>query len=120
MPLPPSRGFCKIKFFRALALGCSITAICPASLTAQSVGEPIVAGESKGRSPIVNHDLQSQLKLNPETADDRDRLPDLYSGSELDRDSKKPETHIPEFVGLAQSETPETVAGLPNRGDNRQ
>jgi hemolysin activation/secretion protein len=120
MPLPPSRGFCKIKFFRAIALGCSITAICPASLAAQSVGESMVAGESEGRSPIVNN-LQSQLKLNPEMADDRDRLPpDLYSGSQLDRDSKELENNIPEFAAIAQSETPETIAQLPNRGDNRQ
>jgi hypothetical protein len=92
MPLPHSRGFCKIKFFRGTALGCSITAICPASLAAKSVGEPIVAGESGGRSPFVNNNLQSQLKLNPQTADDRDRLSgDLYSGSELDRYSKEPE-----------------------------
>lgn len=121
MPRPHSRGFCKIKFFRATALGCSITAICPASLAAQSVGEPIVAGESVGRSPFVNHNLQSQLKLNPETADARDRFsPDLYSGSELDRYSKEPETDIPEFAAAAPSQEPETLAQLPNRGDNRQ
>ncbi|MCC3407580.1 MAG: ShlB/FhaC/HecB family hemolysin secretion/activation protein [Microcoleus sp. PH2017_10_PVI_O_A] len=120
MPLPHSRGFCKIKFFSAIALGCSITAICFASSAAQSVGEPIVAGESGGRSPFVNNNLQSQLKLNRETADDRDRLPDLYSGSELDRDSKEPETDIPEFAAAAPSQEPETIAGLPNRGDNRQ
>ena len=85
MPLPYSRGFCLIKFFRALALGCSITAICPASLSAQSIGE------SAGRQ-IVNDNLQSELKLNPETPDDRS----------------------------AQSEEKETLARLPNRGDNRQ
>jgi len=77
MPLPHSRGFCLIKFFRALALGYSITAICSASLAAQSVGELMVAAESGGQLPIVNDNLQSQLKLNPETAADRDRLPDL-------------------------------------------
>lgn len=121
MPLPHSRGFCKINFFSATALGCSITAICPASLADQSVGEPIVAGESGGRSPIVNNNVQSQLKLNPETADDRDRLPpDLYSSSELDRDRKEPENNIPEVAALTQIVTPETLAGLPNRGDNRQ
>jgi hemolysin activation/secretion protein len=120
MPLSDSRGFCKIKSFRVLALCCSIAAIFPASLAAQSVGESMVAGESEGRSPIVNKNLQSQLKLNSETADDRDRLPHLYSGSELDRDSKEPENNIPEFAPLAQSETPETLAQLPNRGDNRQ
>ncbi|MEG4323008.1 MULTISPECIES: ShlB/FhaC/HecB family hemolysin secretion/activation protein [unclassified Microcoleus] len=121
MPLPPSRGFCKIKFFTAIALGCSITAICPASLTAQNVGEPIVAGESGGRSPIVNDNLQSQLKLNPETANDRDRRPpDLYSSSELDRDSQEPENNIPEVAAIPPIETPETLAQLPNRGDNRQ
>jgi len=119
MPLPHSRGFCQIKFFRAIAIGCSITAICPASLAAQSVGESMVAGESEGRSPIVNDNIQSQLKLNPETADDRDRLRDLYSGSELDRDSKQPETDIPEFAEAAQSQAAETLARLPNRGDNR-
>ncbi|WP_293232603.1 MULTISPECIES: hypothetical protein [unclassified Microcoleus] len=121
MPLPHSRGFCKIKFFSAIALGCSITAICFASSAAQSVGDPIVAGESGGRSPFVNNNLQSQLKLNPETADDRDRLSgDLYSGSELDRYSKEPETDIPEFAAAAPSQEPETLAQLPNRGDNRQ
>ena len=120
MPLSDSRGFCKIKSFRVLALCCSITAIFPASLAAQSVGESMVAGESEGRSPIVNDNLPSELKLNPETADDRDQLPDLYSGSELDRDSKQPETDIPEFAEAAPSQTPETLAGLPNRGENRQ
>ena len=116
MPLPSSRGFCKIKFFRALALGCSITAICPAPLAAQSVGESMVAAESEGRSPIFN----DKLKLDRETADDRARLPDLYSGSELDRDSKQAENDIPEFNPSAQSEKKETLAQLPNRGENRQ
>ena len=116
MPLPSSRGFCKIKFFRALALGCSITAICPAPLAAQSVGESIVAAESAGRSPIFN----DKLKLDRETADDRARLPDLYSGSELDRHSKQAENDIPEFDPSAQSQERETLAQLPNRGENRQ
>ncbi|MEG5207440.1 ShlB/FhaC/HecB family hemolysin secretion/activation protein [Microcoleus sp. ARI1-A1] len=81
----------------------------------------MVAAKEGGRAQIFNNDLQSQLKLNPETAPDRDRLPrDLYSDSELDRDSKEPENDIPEFAPLAQSETPETLAQLPNRGDNRQ
>ncbi|WP_293274655.1 hypothetical protein [Microcoleus sp. PH2017_18_LLB_O_A] len=106
MPLPHSRGFCKIKFFSAIALGCSITAICFASSAAQSVGDPIVAGESGGRSPFVNNNLQSSG--------------DLYSGSELDRYSKEPETDIPEFAAAAPSQEPETLAQLPNRGDNRQ
>ncbi|MBE9095522.1 ShlB/FhaC/HecB family hemolysin secretion/activation protein [Tychonema sp. LEGE 07203] len=114
MPLPHSRGFGKIKFFRALALSCSISAICPAPLTAQK------AAESLGRSPIVNDNLQSQLQLNPETADDRDRLPDLYSSSELDTDTQEPENNISEFAAQAQSQDRETLAQLPNRGDNRQ
>ncbi|MGB3266948.1 MAG: ShlB/FhaC/HecB family hemolysin secretion/activation protein [Microcoleus sp.] len=114
MPLPYSRGFGKIKFFRALAVSCSIAAICPAPLTAQKVGE------SLDRSPIVNNNLQSQLKLNPETADDRDRFHDLYSSSELDRDTKEPENNIPEFAAQAQSQARKTLAQLPNRGDNRQ
>ncbi|MEG3860748.1 hypothetical protein [Microcoleus sp. herbarium12] len=80
----------------------------------------MVAGESGGRSPIVKN-LQSQLGLNPETADDRDRLfRDLYSDSELDIHSKEQENNIRELAALAQSQTPETLAGLPNRGDNRQ
>ena len=116
MPLPSSRGFHKIKFFRTLALGCSIAAICPAPLAAQSVGESMVAAESEGRSPIFN----DKLKLDRETADDRARLPDLYSGSELDRDSKQAENDIPEFDPSAQSQERETLAQLPNRGENRQ
>lgn len=121
MPLPSSRGFCKIKFFRALALGCSIAAICPPPLTAQSVGESVVAAESAGRSPIINDNLQPELKLNRETADDRDRLEDLYSGSELNRYSKEPENNIPQFDRPSQkSEERETLAQLPNRGENRQ
>ncbi len=116
MPLPSSRGFYKIKFFRALALGCSITAICNAPLAAQSVGKLMVAAESAGRSPISN----DKLKLDLETADDRARLPDLYSGSELDRDSKQAENDIPEFNPSAQSEKKETLAQLPNRGESRQ
>ncbi|MEG3884384.1 ShlB/FhaC/HecB family hemolysin secretion/activation protein [Microcoleus sp. herbarium19] len=121
MPLPSSRGFCKIKFFRALALGCSIAAICPAPLTAQSVGESVAATESADRSPIINDNLQPELKLNRETADDRDRLEDLYSGLELDRDSKDQENNIPQLERPAQkSEERETLAQLPNRGENRQ
>ena len=116
MPLPSSRGFCKIKFFRALALGCSITAICNAPLAAQSVGESTVAAESAGRSPIFN----DKLKLDRETADDRARLPDLYSPLELDRHSKQAENDIPEFDPSAQSQERETLAQLPNRGENRQ
>ena len=120
MPLQPSTGFCKIKFFRVLALCCSIAAICPASLATQSVGESMLAAESKVRSPIVNN-LQSRLTLNPERAEERDRLPsDLYSDTELDRDSKEQANNIPEFVAVAPIETPETLAGLPNRGDDRQ
>ena len=115
MPLPSSRGFHKIKFFRTLALGCSIAAICPAPLAAQSVGESMVAAESAGRSPIFN----DKLKLDRETADDRARLSDLYSRSELDRDSKDQENDIPEFDPSAQSEA-ETLAQFPNRGESRQ
>src|SRR4028118_214807 len=104
MPVQPSRSFCKIKFFKALALGFSIAGICPAPLTAPSVGESIVAADSGVRSPIFNNNLTNQ-----ETADDRDRLRDLYSGSELDRYSKEPENNIPEFDRSTQSEA-ETLA----------
>lgn len=114
MPVQPSRGFCKIKFFQALALGFSIAGICPALLAAQSVGESMVAADSEVRSPIFNDNLPSQ-----ETADDRDRLRDLYSGSELDTYSKEPENNIPEFDRSTQSEA-ETLAQLPDRGENRQ
>lgn len=114
MPVQPSRGFCKIKFFQALALGFSIAGICPALLTAQSVGESMVAADSGVRAPIFNDNLPSQ-----ETAHDRDRLRDLYSGSELDTYSKEPENNIPEFDLSIQSEA-ETLAQLPNRGENRQ
>ncbi|WP_332960614.1 POTRA domain-containing protein [Microcoleus sp. AR_TQ3_B6] len=114
MPVPPSRGFCKIKFFQALALGFSIAGICPALLAAQSVGESMVAADSGVRSPIFNDNLPSQ-----ETAHARDRLRDLYSGSELDTYSKEPENNIPEFDRSTQSEA-ETLAHLPNRGENRQ
>ncbi|MEG3896040.1 MULTISPECIES: ShlB/FhaC/HecB family hemolysin secretion/activation protein [unclassified Microcoleus] len=120
MPVQPSRGFCEIKFFKALALGFSIAAICPAPLAAQSVGESMVAAHSRVRLPIDNDNLPSQLKLDRETADDRDRLHDLYSGSELDKDSKDQENDIPEFDRPAQSEERETLAQLPNRGENRQ
>ncbi len=114
MPVQPSRGFCKIKFFQALALGFSIAGICPALLAAQSVGESMVAADSGVRSPIFNDNLPNQ-----ETADDRDRLRDLYSGSELDTYSQEPENNIPEFDLSTQSEA-ETLAHLPNRGENRQ
>jgi len=114
MPVQPSRSFCKIKFFKALALGFSISGICPAPLTAPSVGESMVAADSGVRSPIFNNNLTNQ-----ETADDRDRVRDLYSGSELDRDSKEPENSIPEFDRSTQSEAPETLSQLPSRGENR-
>jgi len=114
MPVQPSRGFCKIKFFQALALAFSIAGICPELLAAQSVGESMVAADSGVRAPIFNDNLPNQ-----ETADDRDRLRDLYSGSELDRYSKEPENNIPEFDRSTQSEA-ETLAQLPNRGENRQ
>ncbi|MEG3840624.1 ShlB/FhaC/HecB family hemolysin secretion/activation protein [Microcoleus sp. herbarium14] len=80
----------------------------------------MVAAESPERSPIFNDNLQSQLKLDPETADDRGRLPDLYSDSELDRYNKEAENDIPEFDRPAESEERETLAQLPNRGENRQ
>jgi len=115
MPVQPSRGFCKIKFFQALALGFSIAGICPALLAAQSVGESMVAADSGVRAPIFNDNLPSQ-----ETADDRDRLRDLYSGSELDRYSKEPENNIPEFDLSTETQPPETLDQLPNRGENRQ
>ena len=114
MPVQPSRGFYKITFFKALALGFSIAGICPAPLIAPTVGESMVAADSGVRSPIFNNNLTNQ-----ETADDRDRLRDLYSGSELDRDKKDQENNIPEFDQWAESE-PETLAQLPNRGYNRQ
>ncbi|MEG4964333.1 hypothetical protein QUA78_31020 [Microcoleus sp. K4-B3] len=114
MPVQPSRGFCKIKFFKALALGFSIAGICSAPLAAQSVGESMVAADSGVQAPIFNN------LPNQETADDRDRLRDLYSGSELDRDSKDPENNIREFDGSTETQAPETLAQLPNRGGNRQ
>lgn len=115
MPVQPSRGFCKIKFFKALALGFSIAGICPAPLTAPSVGESMVAADSGVQAPIfINNNLTNQ-----ETADDRDRLRDLYSGSELDRGSKDQENTIPEFDRSTQSEAPETLPQLPSRGENR-
>ncbi|MEG4068757.1 hypothetical protein QUA42_15760 [Microcoleus sp. Pol11C2] len=119
MPVQFSRGFCKIKFFKALALGFSIAAICPALLSALSVSESMVATDSGVQAPILQDNLLSQLKLNKETADDHDRLRDLYSGSELDRGSKEQENSIPEFDQLTQSEAPETLPQLPNRGENR-
>jgi hypothetical protein len=74
----------------------------------------MVAADSGVRSPIFNNNLTNQ-----ETADDRDRVRDLYSGSELDRDSKEPENSIPEFDRSTQSEAPETLSQLPSRGENR-
>ncbi|WP_333449332.1 hypothetical protein [Microcoleus sp. K5-D4] len=119
MPVQFSRGFCKIKFFKALALGFSIAAICPALLSALSVSESMVATDSGVQAPILQDNLLSQLKLNQETADDRDRLRDLYSGSELDRGSKEQENSLQDLDQSAQSEAPETVPQLPNRGENR-
>jgi hypothetical protein len=113
MAVQPSRGFCKIKFFNALALAFSIAGICPALLTAQSVGKSMVAADSGVQAPIFNDNLPNQ-----ETAHDRDRLRDLYSGSELDTYTKEPENNIPEF-DPTQSEA-ETLAQLPHRGENRQ
>ena len=116
MPVQPSRGFCKIKFFNALALAFSIAAgICPALLTAQNVGESMVAADSGVRAPIFNDNLPNQA-----TADDRNRLRDLYSGSELDRYTKEPENNIPEFDQSTETQPPETLDQLPNRGENRQ
>ena len=114
MAVQLSRDFCKIKFFNALALAFSIAGICPALLTAQSVGKSMVADDSGVQAPIFNDNLPNQA-----TADDRDRLRDLYSGSELDRYSKEPENNIPEFDRSTQSEA-ENLAQLPNRGENRQ
>lgn len=115
MPVQPSRGFCKIKFFNALALAFSIAGICPALLTAQNVGESMVAADSGVQAPIFNDNLPDRA-----TADDRDRLRDLYSGSELDRYSKEPENNIPEFDRSTETQPPETLDRLPNRGENRQ
>ncbi|MEG4353362.1 hypothetical protein QUA70_27465 [Microcoleus sp. LAD1_D5] len=119
MPVQFSRGFCKIKFFKALALGFSIAAICPALLSALSVSESMVGIDSGVQAPILHDNFPSHLKLNPETADDRDRLRDLYSGSELDRSRKEQENSIPEFDQTTQSQAPETFPQLPNRGENR-
>ncbi|MEG3981708.1 hypothetical protein QUA08_13120 [Microcoleus sp. T3B2] len=96
-----------------------MAAICPALLSALSVGESMVATDSGVQAPIVHDNLPSQFKLDQETADDRDRLRDLYSGSELDRDTTEQENSIPEFDQMTQSETPETLPQLPNRGENR-
>jgi len=115
MTVQPSRGFCKIKFFNALALAFSIAGICPALLTAQSVGESMVAADSGVQAPIFNDNLPDRA-----TADDRDRLRDLYSGSELDRYSKESENNIPEFGRSTETQPPETLDRLPNRGENRQ
>ena len=114
MAVQPSRDFCKIKFFNALALAFSIASICPALLTAQSVGKSVVAADSGVQAPIFNENLPARA-----TADNRDRLGDLYSGSELDRYSKELENNILEFDLSTQSEA-ETLAQLPNRGENRQ
>ncbi|NQE38218.1 hypothetical protein [Microcoleus asticus] len=75
----------------------------------------MVAADSGVQAPIFNDNLPNQ-----ETADDRDRLRDLYSGSELDRDSKDPENNIREFDGSTETQARETLAQLPNRGENRQ
>ena len=115
MPVQPSRGFCKIKLFHALALAFSIAGICPALLTVQSVGESMVAADSGVQAPIFNDNLPDRA-----TADDRDRLRDLYSGSELDRYSKELENNIPEFDRSTETQPPETLDRLPNRGENRQ
>lgn len=119
MPVQFSRGFCKIKFFKAFALGFSIAALCPALLSALSVGESMVGTDSGVQAPILDDNLPSQLKLNQKTADDRDRLRDLYAGSELDRGSKEQENSIPDLDQSAQSEAPETLPQLPNRGEKR-
>ena len=115
MAVQPSRDFCKIKFLNALALAFSIASICPALLTAQSVGKSVVAADSGVQAPIFNENLPARA-----TADNRDRLGDLYSGSELDRDSKDPENNIREFDGSTETQARETLAQLPNRGENRQ
>src|SRR4028119_2210177 len=115
MPVQPSRGFCKIKLFNALALAFSIAGIYPSLLTPQNVGESMVAADSGVEAPIFNDNLPDRA-----TADDRDRLRDLYSGSELDRYSKEPENNIPEFDLSTETQPPETLDRLPNRGENRQ
>ncbi|MEG4884198.1 hypothetical protein QUB75_25815 [Microcoleus sp. K1-B6] len=79
----------------------------------------MVATDSGVQAPIVHENLPSQFKLNQETADDRDRLRDLYSGSELDRGSKEQENSIPDLDQLTQSDPAETLPQLPNRGENR-
>ncbi|UNU23337.1 hypothetical protein [Microcoleus vaginatus] len=119
MPVQFSRGFCKIKFFKALALGFSIAAIYPALLSALSVSESMVGTDSGVQAPIWHDNLPSQLKLNQEIAEERDRLRDLFSGSELDRGSKGQENSIPELDQTTQSEASETLPQLPNRGENR-
>ncbi|MEG4944673.1 hypothetical protein [Microcoleus sp. F4-D5] len=80
----------------------------------------MVAPDSGVQAPILHDNLRPQLKLNQETADDRDRLRNLYSGSELDRDSKEQEDSILEFDRSTQNQDLETLAQLPNRGENRQ
>jgi hypothetical protein len=115
MPVQPSRGFCKIKFFHVLALAFSIAGICPALLAAQNVGESMGAADSGVQAPIFNDNLPDRA-----TADDRDRLRDLYSGSELDTDSQESENNIPEFDRSTETQPPETLDQLPNRGENRQ
>ena len=116
MTVQHSRGFCKIKFFNALALAFSIAGgISPALLTAQNVGESMVPADSGVQAPIFNDNLPDRA-----TADDRDRLRDLYSGSELHRYSKESEHNIPEFDQSTETQPPETLDQLPNRGENRQ
>ncbi|MGB7892675.1 MAG: hypothetical protein WCF82_12350, partial [Microcoleus sp.] len=68
-----------------------MAAICPALLSALSVSESMLATDSWVQSPILQDNLLSQFKLNQEIGDDRDRLRDLYSGSELDRGSQEQE-----------------------------
>ena len=75
----------------------------------------MVAADSGVQGPIFNDNLPDR-----ETAHDRDRLRDLYSGSELDRSSKERKNNIPEFDLLTETQLPETLEQLPNRGENRQ
>ncbi|WP_333167718.1 hypothetical protein [Microcoleus sp. AT3-A2] len=79
----------------------------------------MLATDSWVQSPILQDNLLSQFKLNQEIGDDRDRLRDLYSGSELDRGSQEQENSIPEIDQLTPTEAAETLPQLPNRGENR-
>ncbi|MEG4252054.1 hypothetical protein QUA36_25865 [Microcoleus sp. Pol10D4] len=79
----------------------------------------MLATDSWVQSPILQDNLLSQFKLNQEIGDDRDRLRDLYSGSELDRGNQEQENSIPEIDQLTQTEAAETLPQLPNRGENR-